>query len=208
MEKTKRQNTTGIFQGGTSSLHLSGKTKAGLLTIEAKEFEHDNDRSVIVTASIKGRKLYRAFFAHDNERVVFLQICDDDRTTTLCLSDTSEQGIGSLVTWNDSQEPKYFRIDINRFLKARDQKESIVSGNANELDLVRRRQPPAIKGTELTDIFGENPSFKLFMRGQEVHTHGPVATAAVNWKCAWICFIPACGLTCLFWHPLKHKVSN
>ena len=27
----------------------------------------------------------------------------------------------------------------------------------------------------------------------------------VNWKCAWICLIPGCGLTCLFWKPLKKK---
>jgi hypothetical protein len=45
------------------------------------------------------------------------------------------------------------------------------------------------------------------MRGEKVHTHGPTETDDVNWKCGWICFIPACGIACLFWHPNKQKVE-
>jgi hypothetical protein len=199
MTTQKEENAiVGIVNGGSGSLHLSGKISAGLLGLDVQEFDNGLDRTLIAHGQLNSRKHYRGMFSHNNEQVVFAHVKDDDETTSFTLSDTEDPNIGNLTVWNGTSAPSHFRIDINHFLKTNNQKESILDGQGEYLDMVGKRNPPPIKGDELADVFGENEAFKLFMRGRPVHGHG-IKARPINWKCTWTCFVPACGILCLFW---------
>jgi hypothetical protein len=197
----------GDLQTSYSSVRLVGRIGAGQLTINAQEFVQGTDRTFIAQAELGSRKIYRSVFSHNNDSVVFVRIRDDEHTITLALSDSEDPSIGRLSVWKDSEAPKSFAIDVPRFLRTSNAKESILENKGDELDQVGNRRPPDITAQELFQVFGEDPAYKKFMRGEQPQIALPPKDGlrGTNWKCAWICLIPACGIVCLFCITSKPK---
>jgi hypothetical protein len=189
-----------LFKGGTGSVHLEGNTHIGPIEINAQDFIKGTDRTFIATAKVASYNLYRGIFSHENNSLIFAHLRDNQHTTTLTLSNTSDPSIGRLIVFNDDGPPEDFRIHIDTFIKTRNQRKSILDGRGKLLDQVGRRNPPPITPEELSITFREDPAYLAFMRGRPVDTTFPVLSE-VNWSCAWICFVPACGIACIFWEP-------
>jgi hypothetical protein len=194
--------TTSELGAGVSTIRLAATLKSGPLTVSAQEFTNHGDRTVIAHARSGEIDVYRAFFSHDDDATVFAVISDDGVTTRVSLQDdSSHEGVGRVNIWNDGQMEQSFSIDIKKFVKTRDPQTSIMASRGAPLDQVGRRKPPEITPEEIVDAFADTDAFKGFMRGAEHHEKAIKKSSGrgVNWKCAWICTIPACGLACLFW---------
>lgn len=204
---TQDSEVFGDLQTSYGSVRLVGKIRAGQLTINAQEFVQGTDRTLIIKAELGSRKIYRSVFSHNNESVVFVRIRDDEHTVTLVLSDSDDPSIGRLSVWKDSEAPESFAIDVPHFLRTSNAKESILENRGDYLDQVGNRRPPDITRQELFETFGEDPAYKKFMRGEQPEIGLPPGNeprnGGINWKCAWICLIPACGLACLLCKPWK-----
>jgi hypothetical protein len=206
---TQNMAVVGQSRDGSKTVHLEAQTRLGKATVDARDFVDGTDRTFIANAQFGAKKMYRSLFSHDNDRTVFLRMRDDDRTTTLVLSDTDDPRIGQLTVWNDGAPPESFRIDVPRFLQTNNHQAAILDGKARRLDLVGRRRPIDITAVEMYKIFGQDPAYKTFMGGelpdiaQALGTPPPGGTRATNWKCVWTCLIPACGIFCLFWTRIK-----
>jgi hypothetical protein len=200
-------NPTGQLATGTSAVELSTRLRSGELTVNAQEHTHGRDRTVIVSGRIGTNEIYRSFFSHDYDSTVFAVIADDGVTTRIALHDDSQRdNVGIVNVWNDGGQAQSFDVDIERFLASRDPEASIIATRGAPLDHVGARKPPAISAEEIADAFANTEEFRSFMRGAEHHERSAsrdtgLATRGVNWKCAWICLVPACGLACLFWSP-------
>lgn len=200
-------DSSSSFTGGSGKVTLTGPTKFGTLSFTAQEHTDANERTLIIRGKIGNHIMQRSFFSHDGEKVVFGRLVDNDHNTTMVLSNTEDPKIGSVTVSNDDSVPKTFKIDINKFLKVNNQKESIIDGPVNEYDPVGKRQPLVISPQELYKTFGKDPSYVQFMRGSPA-THlapgvTPETSGLLGWKCWWYCLIPACGLACLLWSPGK-----
>lgn len=207
-----QQNIKGRLQ--TSQFHqlsLSGKTRLGTMAINAEGFVSGKDRIIIASAKIANRQLYRAFYSYNYDRIIFLQLRDDKYSTTLVLSDTEDPKIGRITVWNDKSVPENFRVDIQQFLKSNNHKESILDGAASKLDMVGKRNPISLTEKDLKETFGKDPKLTTFLNKTRRQKNLVVMEGddddddddgGVNWECAWICLIPACGLTCLLWEPV------
>jgi len=197
----------GELASGTSSIKLSARLHSGPFELEAREFACGGDRTVIAQGRTGSVELYRAFFSHDGDAAVFAVVSDNGVTTKIALADSEEPGIGRVTVWNDGADTQEFRVDVERFLETRDPLLSILDGEGAELDHVGRRRPPDVSPEEIVDAFADHQAFKDFMRGHEHHERQASQTGT-NWKCAWICLIPACGILCLFWSPLKKPLPK
>ena len=193
------------LSAGASSIKLSTVLKAGTLNVDAQEFTNQGDRTVVARASIGRSDLYRAFFSHDDDTTVFAVISDNGITTRVSLQDHPKRAsVGIVNIWNDGAAEQSFDINIKKFMKTRDPKASVITSRGAPLDLVGKRKPPAITSAEIVKAFANTGAFRGFMRGEEHHESILARSrGGVNWKCAWICLIPACGLSCLFWKPNK-----
>jgi hypothetical protein len=154
---------SGEFEGGTGSLRLEGRLKAGVLKLEAQDFIEDKDRALIIQASLDSHKLYNAMFSYDHDRTVFALLRDNDHSTTLVLGDTDDPKIGRLVVWNDVEVPDSFRVDKDKFMDTQNLKESILDGKGKTLDVLGKRKPPEFTLQELETVFGSNPALLEFM---------------------------------------------
>lgn len=202
---TQDSEVFGNLQTSYGSVRLVGRIRAGQLTINAQEFVQGTDKTFIAQAELGSKKIYRSVFSHNNDSVVFVCIRDNEHTITLALSDSDDPSIGRLSVWKDSEAPKSFAIDVPRFLRTSNAKESILENRGDDLDQVGNRRPPDITARELFEVFGEDPAYKKFMRGEQPEITLPQGDGlrGTNWKCAWICLIPACGILCLFCKPWK-----
>jgi len=163
--------TSGEFEGGTGSLRLEGRLKAGMLKLKAQDFIEDKDRALIIQAKLDPVKLYGAMFSYDHDRTVFALLRDNDHSTTLVLSDTDDAKIGRLVVWNDLEVPESFRVDKDKFMDTKNLKESILDGKEKALDVIGKRKPPEFTLEELEAVFGSNPALLEFMRGKRSAHH-------------------------------------
>jgi len=175
--------TSGEFEGGTGSLRLEGRLKAGVLKLEAQDFIEGNDRAVIVQATLDSVKLYCAMFSYYDDRTVFALFRDHDHSTTVVLSDTDDPKIGRLVVWNDVEVPDSFRVDKVKFMDTQNLKENILDGKAKTFDALGKRKPPEFTLQELESVFGSNPALLEFMRGKR-STHHPLPSEKLG---AWAC---------------------
>src|SRR5712664_3523850 len=126
--------SSGEFEGGTGSLRLEGRLKAGVLKLEAQDFIEGEDRALIIQARLDSLKMYCAMFSYNHDRTVFALLRDTDHSTTLVLSDTDDPKIGRLVVWNDMEVPESFRVDKDKFMDKQNLKESILDGKEKTLD--------------------------------------------------------------------------
>jgi len=163
--------TSGEFEGGTGSLRLEGRLKAGVLKLEAQDFIEGKDRALIIQATLDSVKLYCAMFSYYHDRTVFALLRDHDHSTTLVLSDTDDPKIGRLVVWNDQEVPDNFRVDKDKFMDTLNLKESILDGKGKSLDVLGKRKPPDFTLKELEAVFGSNPALREFMRGNRSLHH-------------------------------------
>ena len=169
--QTSAGAASGEFEGGTGSLRLEGRLKAGMLKLEAQDFIEDKDRALIIQAKLDVVKLYGAMFSYDHDRTVFALLRDHDHSTTLVLSDTDDPKIGRLVVWNDVEVPESFRVDKDKFMDTKNLKESILDGKEKTLDVLGKRKPPEFTLEELEAVFGSNPALLEFMRGKRSAHH-------------------------------------
>jgi hypothetical protein len=186
--------TGGEFGGGTGSLRLEGRLKAGVLKLEAQDFIEGKDRALIIQATLESIKdsfkLYGAMFSYDHDRTVFALLRDNDHSTTLVLSDTDDPKIGRLVVWNDVEVPESFRVDKDKFMDKHDLKASILDGRGNALDVLGKRKPPDFTLKELEDVFGSDPALQEFMRGKR-STHHPLPSVRLAaWGCDVLSTLP------------------
>src|SRR6266436_4245700 len=163
--------SSGEFEGGTGSLRLEGRLKAGVLKLEAQDFVEGKDRALIIQATLDSVKLYCALFSNYSDRTVFALLRDHDHSTTLVLSDTDDPKIGRLVVWNDVEVPESFRVDKDKFMDTKNLKESILDGKEKTLDVLGKRKPPEFTLEELEAVFGSNPALLEFMRGKRSAHH-------------------------------------
>lgn len=195
---------------GTSSVHLFGATSIGPIELDADEFTHGGDRSLVVTAKVGRTKISRSVFSYNWDESVFLHMQDGKHSTEVTLQSTEDAARGFVTVRNDHGRPQVFDVDIPTFVEKRDHALA-TAGSPTVIDQVGKRSPPALVPVDLYKLFRKDPGYLAFTRGalpdiaMLVEKEIAVARKArgVNWKCAWICAIPACGITCLFWSPLK-----
>lgn len=173
----------GELKGGTGSVHLEGRLKAGVLTMEARDFTEGKDRALIVEGHISSVDLYCAMFSYNHDRAVFAMLRDHGHSTTLVLSDSDEPKLGRVVVWNDTAAPESFRIDKEKFMDTKDLKTSLADGKTDVPDLVGKRQPPNFTWQELEAVFGNNPALGEFMRGKRSTHHPPPSMKLEAWMC-------------------------
>ena len=167
------EQSSGEFEGGTGSLRLEGKLKAGLLKMEAQDFIDGKDRTLIIQATLESVKLYCAMFSSYSDRTVFALLRDHDHSTTIVVSETEDPKIGRLVVWNDVGVPDSFRVDKVKFMDTENLKDSILDGKGKSLDILGNRKSPDFTLQELESVFGSNPALLYFMRGKR-STHHPL----------------------------------
>ncbi len=181
--QTSAVAASGEFEGGTGSLRLEGRLKAGVLKLEAQDFIEGKDRALIIQAGLDSLKLYCAMFSYDHDRTVFALVSDNNHSTTLVLSDTDDPKIGRLVVWNDLEVPESFRVDKDKFMDKQNLKESILDGKGKTLDVLGKRKPPEFTLQELEAVFGSHPALLEFMRGKK-SAHHPLPSGKLA---AWVC---------------------
>jgi hypothetical protein len=189
---------------GTGSVSMSADLPAGRLIVDAQEFTHGRDRTVIAHGQVGKHRLYRGVFSVDDERTVFAVITDNGVTTRLAMHDDSARAnVGIVEVWNDGQPPQSFDVDIKKFIKTRDVQQSVLATRGAPYDPVGSRKPPKISAAEVANAFVGTDAFRSFMRGAEHHErilkNLTAKAGTVNWKCAWTCTVPACGILCLLW---------
>jgi hypothetical protein len=175
--------SSGELKGGTSSVQLEGRLKAGTLKIEARDFTDGNDRALIIQGEISSVDLYSAMFSYNHDRTVFALLRDHGHSTTLVLSGSDEPKIGRVVVWNDTAGPEIFRVDKEKFMDTKNLKTSLVDGKAEIPDLVGKRQPPSFTSQELEAAFGNDTALKEFMRGRRSIHHPPPSMKLDSWIC-------------------------
>ncbi len=197
--QTSAGAASGEFEGGTGSLRLEGRLKAGVLKLEGQEFIEGKDRALIIQGRLNSLKLYCAMFSYNRDRTVFALLRDNDHSTTLVLSDTDEPKIGRLVVWNDMEVPESFRVDKDKFMDKQNLKESILDGKEKALDVLGKRKPPEFTLQELESVFGSNPALLEFMRGKRSAHHPIRSEKLLAWSCDLLSALPG-SLFGLAWY--------
>ena len=198
------------LNSSTANLGLVMDSIVGRLSVYTTRFEHGDDRTVITRASLGEKRLYRGLYSIDDDATVYVELEEDGAATKILMYDSPDGTTGYVIVSNDHGDVNSFTIDIDNFIESRDQEGSITSGNAAQLDQVGSRKPVALNPLALAEEAWEDADYREFM-GNQMPDVLAMARApqqnesTVNWKCAWICLIPACGLSCLFWKPNKKK---
>jgi hypothetical protein len=198
--QASRGAVTGELQTGSGTLHLEGRLKSGVLTLEAQDFLDRADRSVIVRGRLESTDLYSAMFSYKKDLTVFALFHDNDHSTTVVLSNSDESKIGRLVVWNDNETPKILSIDKNKIMGTDDLKD-IADLNGKFPDLVGKRKPSSFTWRELESVFGSDPALLAFMRGRK-STHYPREDdKLLEWTCRLLSMVPGSTLA-LVWRAL------
>lgn len=200
------QTSTGELEMGSGSVHLEGRLKSGLLTLDAQDFLDRADHSVVVRGNLDTAGLYSAMFSYQKDLTVFALFKDDnDHSTTVVLSDSEETKTGHLVVWNDNQTPQTYNIDKTKIIEINDPK-NIVDLNGKSPDLVGKRKKAAFTWQELENVFGSDPALLAFMRGKK-STHYPRGGNKLDeWVCHFLSMVPGSMLS-LFWRALDSPPS-
>jgi hypothetical protein len=188
---------TGELETGSGTIHLEGKLKSGVLTLDAQDFLDRSDRSVVVRGKLDSTALYSAMFSHHRDLTVFSLFRDNNHSTTVVLSDSDDAKIGRLVVWNDNQIPQIHNIDKNRLMAIGDPKE-IRDVDGKIPDLVGKRGPSAFTWQELEDVFGSDPALLAFMWGKKSTHHPREEDKLTEWVCRFLSMVPGSTLS-LVW---------
>jgi hypothetical protein len=207
-EESNEEISTGYIDTASGAVRLIGDVTGNELRLYAQEHVFGNDRTIIAYAKYDGTQIIRSVFSHDNDDSITLIAQDNDARVKIVLQDSDDPAFGYVSVTHDYALPKTYKIDIKKFLKTK----SFKSHDGVDIDVVGKRIPPKITALEIFNIFKNNGAYRTFMRGDQPEIEKSLQLAGVttknvargvNWKCAWICAIPACGITCLLWKPLK-----
>lgn len=189
---------SGELEGGTGSLRLEGRLKAGLLKLQVRDFVDVKDRALVVRGKLDSMEFYDSMFSYDYDRAVFAILRDNGHSTTLVLSDTDDPKIGRLVVWNDVTSPEIFRVDKKKAVDEDDPRESILEGRGKLLDLIGNRKPPAFTLKELEGLFGKSSALLEFMRGRRPSHHPTEDQKPDQYICRLLGIIPGSPLGLLW----------
>ena len=195
--QTSGATVTGELQTGSGSLHLEGRLKSGVLTLDTQEFLDHADRSVIVRGRLDSTDLYSAMFSHQQDLTVFAVFHDNDHSTTVVLSDSDDAKVGRLVVWNDNQTPQIYNIDKSKIMETENSKD-IVDVNGKTPDLVGNRKRSAFTWQELESVFGSDSALLAFMRGKKSAHHPREEKKILEWICRFLSMVPGSTLS-LYW---------
>jgi hypothetical protein len=182
--------SSGELEGGTGSVRLRGRLKAGELELEVRDFVEGKDRALVARGKFNSINLYSAMFSYNHDRTVFALLRDEDHSTTLVLSDTEDPKIGRLSVWNDAGAPETFRVVKEKVFDTENLKESILDGKGSSLDLVGKRKAPVFSLKELEMVFGDNPELREFMRGKRSTHHPRREQKLIAWDCELLSTVP------------------
>lgn len=87
-------------------------------------------------------------FSYHKDLTVFALFNDNDHSTTVALSESSERKIGHVVVWNDNNTPQIYKVNKGEIMEAESPKD-VRDVNSKPLDLVGSRKPPAFTGRSL-----------------------------------------------------------
>lgn len=195
--QTSTAGVSGEIETRSETLRLRGKLKSGILSLDAQEFQHRADRSVIVRSKLESTELYSAMFSYHKDLTVFALFNDNDHSTAVALSESSERKIGHAVVWNDNNTPQIYKVNKGEIMEAESPKD-VRDVNSKPLDLLGSRKPPAFTWQELESAFGSDPALLEFMRGRK-STHHPAEKEKLSeWICRLLSIVPG-SLLSLFW---------
>jgi hypothetical protein len=200
MSQDSSTPVTGELEGGTGSLRLEGRLKAGLLKLEARDFTEGHDRSVVVHSSLNSIDMYSGMFSYEYDATVFAVLRDNGHTTSIVLSNTDDSSVGRIMVCNDSEPPGIFGIDKGKFIEKENLKESILDGKGASLDVVGKRKPPLFVWRELESVFGNEPALLEFMRGKKARHQPSKDEYKREWICRVLSWVPGSTLA-LAWRP-------
>jgi len=183
------QNSTGELRGGSGSLSLEGRLKAGILRMELQDFIDRADRAAVVRGTLGTTRLYSAMFNYEKDSTIFALFHDNDHSTTIILSNLDDPQIGRLVIWNDRDTPQISSIDKAKIMAA-DEPKDIVDVTGNIPDFVGKRKPPAFTWRELESVFGSDPALLAFMRGEKSTHHPREDKKLLDWMCRLLSMVP------------------
>jgi hypothetical protein len=188
---------SGELETGSGTLHLEGKLKSGMLTLDAQDFLDRADRSVVVRGRLDSTALYSAMFSHQKDLTVFALFHDNNHYTTVVLSDTDDAKVGRLVVWNDNQTPQIYNIDKKGIMSIKDPKD-IRDVDGKSPNLVGKRGPAAFTWQELESVFGSDQALLAFMWGKKSTHHPSEEDKLLEWICRFLSMVPGSTLS-LFW---------
>lgn len=195
--QTSATTVSGEIVSSSEALRLRGKLKSGVLSLDAQEFQHRADRSVIVRSKLDSTELYSAMFSYHKDLTVFALFNDHDHSTAIALSESSEKKIGYAVIWNDNDMPQIYKVNKGEIMEA-DSPKGVRDVDGKPLDLLGSRKPPAFTWQELESTFGSDPALLEFMRGRK-STHHPAENEKLSeWICRFLSIVPG-SLLSLFW---------
>lgn len=188
--QSRSAQSSGKLLRGTGSVHVEGRLKSGVLTVDAQEFTEGEDRCVVINGRLASTDLYCSYFSYKRDESIFTVLRSNGHTTSLTLSNSGDPKIANLVAWHDSETPVAFRIDKDKFLDQKKFKEAVLEGKGDSLDLVGKRNPPAFTLDELEAVFGKNAALNDFMRGHRSHHNLLTEPRAQAFDCFFLSSIP------------------
>lgn len=192
-------HSTGVFEGGTGCVRVSGQLKAGVLTVEAQDFVKEGDRCLVMNGRLAKTDLYCSMFSYKDEETIFVVLRSNGHKTSVLLSDSDDPKIARLVAWNDLEAPNTFRIDKEKFMETQKLKEAVLEGKGDSVDLVGKRNPPQFTLSELEAVFGDNEALNDLMRGHRSHHNLRADNKLLEFLCFLISTLPG-SLTGLAWY--------
>jgi hypothetical protein len=166
------------------------------------EFALGNDSTLIAQGTVNGQALYRAKFEQDNAKTMLVVARDGDHESTFLFRDGDDPDVSNLTISHDGRPPNSFQLSKSKFSTVLDLKQSLVGGDLAKFDLVGQRPVPQLTPKAMFGVFGDDPEFKLFLRGRtsvvQLLDH-PHRMKNTRWGCLALCFIPACtvaGIVC------------
>lgn len=188
--QSRSAQSSGKLLGGTGSVHVEGRLKSGVLTVDAQEFTEGEDRCVIINGRLGSTDLYCSYFSYKRDQSIFTVLRSNGHTTSLTLSNSDDPKIANLVAWHDSEAPGALRIDKDKFLDTQKFKEAVLDGKGDSLDLVGKRNPPAFTLDELEAVFGKNEALNDFMRGHRSHHNLRTEPRSQAFGCYFLSSVP------------------
>ena len=196
-DKDGKSSAIAELRGGSGSLHLQLKLRAGTLEMQYEEFSQGKDHAMVAHGTFAPHggsktKVYRSYFSANNDQQVFARFGDGDDWTSIVLASTGDANVESLTVWNDRKAPESFRIDKQKFLAAAKEKgvpkpqDYIIDSEKGNPDLRGSRTPPDITVEDLEDALQRSRDFLAFRRGASpTRLHA----TALSFPCGYIVIV-------------------
>jgi hypothetical protein len=192
--QTSGGSVTGELEAGSGTLHLEGRLKSGVLTLDSQEFLDRADRSVIVHGKLDSTELYSAMFSYQQDLTVFALFHDNGHSTTVILSDTDDTKVGRLVVWNDNQPPEVYDVVKKKIMEIEDPKD-LRDINGKIPNMVGNRKQAVFTWLELENVFGSDLALQAFMRGKKTTHHPSEEDKIQEWECRLLSMVPGSTLS-------------